>query len=364
MKKWFLEHKKQVLLSLAGTLLPVLIGLVFWNRLPDRMVAHFGADAAPDGYAGKAFVVFGLPVIMAVLNFIALAITAADPGHKNQNKKALGMVFWIMPTVSITVCGIMYAIALGKTVDVTLILPLLLGVMFMVMGNYMPKVTKNKTLGVKLYWTMHNEENWNKTHRFTGKCWVAGGLLMLLTAALPMSWTLPVMLSAILLLAAAPVVYSYLIYRGHKAQGIEYAAPPATKQQKRNKILVLVLIFALLAMLAGLLFTGEITYTLGGDGLTIESTAASGLVVSYEEMEEIQLLQDFDKGVRAMGYGSFRLSMGFFQNEQLGDYTLYAYNGCESVILIRSAEKYLAINARTEEETLALYEALQEKLGK
>lgn len=363
MKNWFLEHKKQVLLSLAGTFLPTLIGLILWNRLPELMVTHFGADAAPDGASGKAFAVFGLPAIMAALNLVALAITAADPGHKNQNKKALGVVFWIVPMISLTVCGMMYAVALGKNVDVMLILPLLMGVLFVAIGNYMPKVTRNKTLGVKIYWTLNNEENWNKTHRFAGKCWVIGGLLMLLTAALPLSWMLPVMLAAILLLAAAPAVYSYLIYRGHKAQGIEYTAPPATKQQKRNKILILVLILALLALLAALLFSGEITYTLGDDGLKIESTVASGLEVSYEEMDEIQLVEDFDKGVRAMGYGSFRLSMGFFQNEALGDYTLYAYNNCESVILIRSGEKYLAINARTEEETLAMYETLLEKLG-
>lgn len=363
MKNWFLEHKKQVLLSIAGTLLPALIGLILWNRLPELMVTHFGADSVPDGTSGKAFAVFGLPAIMAALNLLALAITAADPGHKNQNKKALGMVFWIMPMISLTVCGMMYAVALGKNVDVALILPLLMGVLFVVMGNYMPKVTRNKTLGVKIYWTLNNEENWNKTHRFAGKCWVIGGLLMMLTAALPLSWMLPVMLAAIVLLAAAPIVYSYLIYRGHKAQGIEYTAPPATKQQKRNKILVLVLILALLALLAALLFSGEITYTLGDDGLKIESTVASGLEVSYEEMDEIQLVEDFDKGARVMGYGSFRLSMGFFQNEALGDYTLYAYNSCEGVILIRSGEKYLAINARTEEETLALYENLLEKLG-
>ena len=363
MKNWFLEHKKGVLLSLAGTLLPMVIGLILWNQLPDRMVTHWGADAVPDGVSPKVFAVFGLPVIMAALNLAALAITAADPGHRNQNKKALGMVFWILPMISLTVTGVMYAIALGKTVDVTLIVPLLLGVLFVMLGNYMPKVTQNKTLGIKIYWTLNNEENWNKTHRFAGKCWVAGGLIMLLTAALPVDWMFPVMLLALIPLILAPVVYSYLIYRGHKAQGIEYAQPAGTKQQKWNRILVWVLILAILAAVAAMLFSGSITYTCGEETLRIESTAASGLEVAYQDLDSIELREDFDMGQRVMGYGSFWLSMGFFQNDELGDYTLYAHNSCDTVILIRSGDKYLAINAGTPEETRALYETLLEKVG-
>ena len=363
MKNWFLEHKKQVLLSLAATFLPALVGLILWNQLPDQMVTHFGADAVPDGTSGKAFAVFGLPAVMAALNLAALAITAADPGHRNQNKKALGMVFWIMPMISLTMTGVVYAIALGKSVDVMLVVPLLLGVLFVVMGNYMPKVKQNHTLGVKIYWTLNNEENWNKTHRFAGKCWVIGGLVMMLAAALPLSWMIPVMMIAIFLLAGAPFVYSYSIYRKHKAQGIEYAAPAMTKQQKRNRILVIVLVAAVLVTVGALLFGGSITYTCGEDALRIESTSANGLEVPYTQMESIELREDFDMGTRVMGYGSFQLSMGFFQNEELGDYTLYAYNDCESMILIRSGEKYLAINARNEEETLALYETLLEKVG-
>lgn len=363
MKNWFLEHKKAVLLSVAGTLLPMVIGLILWNRLPDLMVTHLGADAVPDGVSSKAFAVFGLPAVMAALDLVALAITAADPGHKGQNKKALGMVFWIMPMISLTVTGVMYAIALGKSVDVTMMVPLLLGVLFVVMGNYLPKVKRNSTLGIKCFWTLHNEENWNKTHRFAGKCWVVGGLVMLLTAVLPVGWMLPVMLLVLFPLVLAPVAYSYSIYKTHRAQGIEYAAPPRTKQQKRNRVLLMVMLAAILVAVAALMFGGDITYICGEDTLTIESNAASGLEVSYEDLDAIELRDTFDMGVRTMGYGSFRLSMGFFQNEELGDYTLYAYNGCDSMILLRSGEKYLAINARTPEETQALYEILLEKIG-
>ena len=61
MKKWFLEHKKQVLLSVLGTLLPMVIGLIFWDRLPELMPTHWGIGAEADGFSSKAFSVIGLP---------------------------------------------------------------------------------------------------------------------------------------------------------------------------------------------------------------------------------------------------------------------------------------------------------------
>lgn len=364
MKKWFIEHKKQIILSLAGTLLPALIGLLLWGRLPEQMVTHFGADAVPDGTSAKAFAVFVLPLVMAALDLLALAFTALDPGHRNQNKKALGMIFWIMPAISISVCGMMYAIALGKTAHPMMILPVMLGGLFVGIGNYLPKVKQNTTLGIKIYWTLHNEENWNKTHRFAGKCWVVGGVLMMLTAVLPTDWMLALMLLALVPLLGLPIGYSYRIYREHKVQGIDYAAPPATKEQKRIRILVVVLVLAVLIGVGVLMFTGDVTCTLGEDALTVESSFANGLALPYGEIDEIQFREDFDKGSRTMGFGSARLSLGVFESEEFPVYTLYAYNSCDAAVLIRSGQKWLAVNAKTAEETLALYEALLEKVGR
>lgn len=362
MKDWFAKYKWKVLLSVLATFLPTLIGLALWNRLPDSMNSHWGMDGVADGTAGKATVVFGLPAILAGVNLLCMVGTALDTKNKNQNKKLMGIIFWIVPVLSTVVICSMYAMALGKNVDMLMIIPMLMGALFIVIGNSMPKATQNRTVGVKIWWTLHNEENWNKTHRFAGKCWVIGGLVMLLTAVLPVSWLVPVMLASILLLAAAPIVYSYMIYRQHRKQGIEYAAALGSKNQKWAKILSLVMIAAILTFVAALMFTGDIAYECGGDALRIQADYSGDLEVSYEEMDEISLRDDFDTGVRTMGFGSARLSMGSFRNEELGDYTLYAYNSCDSVILIRSGEKYLAINAETEEETLELYRTLMEKM--
>ena len=364
MKQWFSEHKRGVLLSLLGTLLPVIVGCILWNRLPSTMNIHWGVDGTGDGTAGRAFAVFGIPGILAVLNMLFFVITAYDPGQKFQNKKALGIIFWIMPIISWSVSGTIYAAATGRDMDVTMILPLLLGGMFIFIGNYMPKVKQNYTLGIKLSWTYGNEENWNKTHRFAGRLWVVVGAVVFLTVFLPLEWSIGVLIAGILVAVIGPTVYSYRIYKAHKAQGVEYKKLPNEQQHKRIRGIAIVGVAVALAAVAVLMFTGDITYTCAEDALQITATYDAGLTVAYEEIDTIELQESFSVGHRVVGFNSARLSMGAFKNEEQGNYTVYAYNACESMILIRAGEKYLAINAQTPEETKQLYETLLEKTGK
>ena len=95
-------------------------------------------------------------------------------------------------------------------IDVLLITNLICGVTFIIAGNYLPKCKQNYTIGIKLPWTLNDEENWNYTHRISGKIWVAGGLIVLLTAILKQMWITVVVLSVI---AIVPFILSYLFYK-------------------------------------------------------------------------------------------------------------------------------------------------------
>ena len=81
-------------------------------------------------------------------------------------------------------------------------------------------------------------------------------------------------------------------------------------------------------------------------------------------MDSVELRETFDIGARTVGFGSASLSLGSYYNEELQDYTIYAYTACDSMVLIRSGEKYLAVNMKTEAQTQELYETLLEKLEK
>ena len=216
------NNKGKTIISSILILLPILVGLLLWDVLPNDMVTHWGADGNPGGIQTKAFAVFLMPCIFLAIHLLCLGITGLDRKQKNQNKKALNLVFWILPVASCFVSGMIYAMALGKEYSYELFVPILLGCLFLFVGNYMPKVKQNRTLGIRLSWTLQNEENWNLTHRFGGKVWVIGGLMLLFSVFTPVSVMVGIMVADILAMVILPFAYSYRIYRRHQKEGIVY----------------------------------------------------------------------------------------------------------------------------------------------
>lgn len=215
------KNKFKIAISSAIVLLPILFGLIMWEDLPERMATHWGVDGKADGFSGRTFAVFGLPLIILAFHTLCLLLTMLDKKQAEQNAKALGIVFWIMPVISLFTNGMVYCAAFGKELPIEWLMPALLGVMFILTGNYLPKVKQNQTLGIRIPWTLHSEENWNKTHRLGGKVWVTGGLILLFSVFLPhtaMVWTATCALVAI---GSIPIVYSYYIYKRHQKANLK-----------------------------------------------------------------------------------------------------------------------------------------------
>lgn len=206
------QHKLKILISSLLILLPVLAGVILWNDLPERIATHWGADGQPDGWSNKAFAVFALPCILLVLHLICLFGTSFDKKNKNQNGKVFGLIFWIVPFVSVYACGMMYAIAMGVSLGIPALTCGFVGLAFIVVGNLLPKCKQNSTIGIKLPWTLRDAENWSATHRLGGKLWVVAGFLMLGVAFLPAEFTVYAVLGVVILATAVPTVYSYLYH--------------------------------------------------------------------------------------------------------------------------------------------------------
>ena len=207
------QNKLKTVVSTLAILLPILVGVILWDKLPETIATHFGADNTANGWNSKGFTVFGIPLVMAALHLFCLVVTSLDPKYKNIGKKPLGMVFWIIPSVSLVVMSVIYAMALGIKIEVGFVVLLLMGVIFIIMGNVMPKAKQNYTFGIKIPWTLNDEDNWNKTHRIAGFCMVIAGLVTLVTAFLQSPF---ILISALILALAVPMIYSYIHYKKHK----------------------------------------------------------------------------------------------------------------------------------------------------
>ncbi len=358
------KHKIRIIISSIIILIPILFGLIMWNDLPDIMTTHFGIDGKADGFGGKAFTVFVVPCIFLVAHFICLLFTLLDKRQKDQTPKALGMVFWIMPVLSLSVCGILYRTAFDKEIDLTVFIPLLLGIIFIFMGNYLPKVKQNRTLGIKIWWTCANEENWNKTHRFAGKVWVVGGIIILFSIFLKLMTMIWVMMFVIIAIAVIPISYSYYIYKQHKKQGIEYVSMTKSKAEKISAKISIIAVPIILIVVAIFMFTGDIEVNFEASSFEIKASYWTDSDMNYSEIDTLTYRKDLDVGVRTNGIGSARLSIGIFQNEEFGSYTLYAYAGAEEYIVLTAGEKTLVIGMRDIKDTQTIYNTLLEKTGK
>jgi len=212
------ENKRKWLISCIIILLPILVGLLLWDKLPEIMATHWGVNGEPDGFNKKGFVVFGMPLILLALHIVCVYVTKFGKSQLAQNKKVAGLMYWMVPVVVIFTFGIIYAEALGRTTNVSFVAPLLAGLLFVCLGNYLPKLKQNYVIGIKIPWTLKDEENWNKTHRLSGKLWVVGGFVVLLSAFTTGEMAFTIMLVAILVMVLVPVIYSYTFFRKKQNQ--------------------------------------------------------------------------------------------------------------------------------------------------
>ena len=215
MFEYYRQKKGRILLTFLVILLPVAAGLIMWQHLPAQIPTHFGINGQVDKWSGKAVAVFGLPLIVAGVQALCLLLTGMDPKRRNISWKLFGIVLWICPVVSVLCGALTYMAALQVPLNINLIMDFFAGFLFLVIGNYLPKCRQNYTMGIKLAWTLNDEANWAYTHRLAGKIWTAGGLIVILTAFLNMTWLL---LPVLLVMVLVPMVASYRYYRLHNRE--------------------------------------------------------------------------------------------------------------------------------------------------
>ena len=207
---------KKIILTTLVTLSPIIVGVILWNKLPDSVATHWNFNGETDGFSSKAFAVFFLPLFIAVIHLICAFATGFDPKNQNHNPKIINLVLWICPVISIVCNVFVYSNALGKRLDVNFLLNLVLAAMFIIIGNYLPKCKQNYTIGIKIPWTLNDEENWNKTHRLGGRIWVLCGIALIVALPLPSKLQGFVIIPILLIAVLVPVIYSYLIYKKKK----------------------------------------------------------------------------------------------------------------------------------------------------
>ena len=336
MKKTMAEHKVKLLISSLVIVLPAVVDWQLLWECAELLAAHW---------------------------ICVLLVFADRRNREGQSKKAVGLLFWLMPVTSLLLAAIRMAVQQGEAgIRITyLITCFAFGLLFLAVGNYMPKIRQNRTMGVRVKWTLASEANWNATHRFAGKVWVAAGLLCMISALLPLEMMLVVFIASIVLAAVVPCVYSYRYYKQHPQDGAEVAVytSPAQKMAARL-ILVGVLVFVAVALVAG---SAEVVF--GEDSLTVEASFWQDMTISYDRIESVSYETGEEMpaaGIRTYGLGNLRMLMGTFANDAYGSYTRYTYDSCDDCVVLNVSGMTVVLNGPSVDDTRQIYQELTARL--
>ena len=204
------ENKSFVITTLL-CLVPMALGLALYARLPEQLPTHWDWQGNVNGYMSKPAVVLGLPLFFAAMNGLMHFSLRADPKRANIIGNIRVLIRWTMPVLSLIILPYTYLWALGwQQIPMEKLVPVLVGLLIMGLGNYLPKCRQNYTSGIKLPWTLYDEDNWNRTHRMAGRLWMVGGLGIMVSAF----WGGGTLLLAVILaITLIPGIYSYCLYR-------------------------------------------------------------------------------------------------------------------------------------------------------
>ena len=304
-----------------------------------------------------------MPPVLLAFQWFGLLLTFRDWQKHPQGRKALGIVLWVLPAISLLGAAVSWLAVSGAgaaQVGMT-VLFCGMGLLFLVLGNRLPKIRRNRTLGIKVRWSMENEENWNATHRFAGRIWVACGIAAMVCALLPLDAGIPLFTAVILAAAAAPCVYSYRYYRRQLAAGTAVKLPRKPWAAAATAALTV----AAAAFVAWVLLSGSLAVTCGPDGVTADASGWPDWSAGYGEITAVELLADPpDGGVRTNGFGNVRFAMGRFENDAYGTYLRYTHASCGLWVVLTMADgETVVLNGADEAETRQLYEDLLARTG-
>ena len=345
------NNKLKYLISAALILIPSIASLFLRGQVSSVM-------------QGAWYFTWIMPIVLLVIH-TGLLVLVKHIDHVKQDAKIENMMFFIIPAISLYVGSIFIAISLGFDAGVEMICSVLLGILLIITGNYMPKAKRNRTYGIKIKWTLENDDNWVATHRLAGKLFVGAGIVTLFIGFLPVEIMFIVFAVVLAIAVAVPIAYSYRYHLRQVAEGTATKDTSLGGDTKKAGIASGVVVASLLVILLPIMLLGKITYTLGDDALHIDPTFGGGTEISYSELAdaEIEYCAKTVPGHRVAGFASTKLLYGQFKNDELGMYTRYTYTGSDSAIIIRIDGEVLVIADETPELTKALYDALLEKIA-
>lgn len=222
-KKYMIKYNyKTEIIPILVVILSLVLANYFYVHFPDRVVSHWDINGTPDGFSNRFTGAFAIPGLLVFMYALFFVLPLFDP--KKERYESFGHVYRIFRNSILTVLFAIYALSgaynLGYPINIGAVAPVIIGLLFIILGNYMGKIKPNWFVGIRTPWTLSSENVWNKTHRVGGAAFVLLGILLLLTPLLPAAAKFLVLIVGIVVMVFGTMIYSYLLYK--KEQNIKY----------------------------------------------------------------------------------------------------------------------------------------------
>lgn len=192
----------------------VIFSLAVFSRLPERVPVHWGISGEPDRYGSRFEGAFLLPIVTVAVLALLRWLPSRDPRAANIEKFRdsydLMIIAFTMFMTGLHV--LLLGSSLGWTINVSMVVLIGVGMLFMVLGNMMPRARSNFLFGVRTPWTLSSDAVWMRSNRLAGYAMVAAGAVTIAGAFLGTPWAFIVALTSIAVAAIIPIVYSYVLW--------------------------------------------------------------------------------------------------------------------------------------------------------
>lgn len=199
---------KTTLITTLLCLVPIAIGTALQNKLPSEIPINYGFNNEAGTLASKWIVIFLLPLILALVNlFVNLTLT--EKNRQRIGKRLSAVLIWLVPLLSVVVSMFLILKPLGLPLKAGSLVFSIISVIFIIIGNYIPKCRPNSYVGYRLSWIMNDDELWMKTHRFSGFVLVIAGFASLAASFFAIGKY--VFLVCLVIIIFVPLIYSLAI---------------------------------------------------------------------------------------------------------------------------------------------------------
>lgn len=209
---------KSEIVSLVSVAASIAVSALCYSRLPERVISHWNFAGQADGWSSRNFHVFFFPSMLVGMYLLFLILPSIDP--KKERYVEFVKIYNIFRSMIVLIFLAIYLVAtlvnIGYSINVGLVVPSIIGLMMIVMGNYMGKIKNNWFMGIRTPWTLSSENVWIKTHRLGGLMFVLFGIILILTPWMPQQLGMAAFITGILCVTIVPMAASYFFYKNEK----------------------------------------------------------------------------------------------------------------------------------------------------